>query len=154
MSSSATPRKRSYIDEIYHTPRTPHAPRWDIFRTHYSRYPRLSTLPSTSQVLLMAESVSRKQTAKAAGSVKLRQDKEGSQREKTPGGLNHYFHSSESCIYVFSDFKNLYVSFSYYVPVPTLPRYHSGTTVLTCYVTTVTPHLKDNTTVMKAAIIL
>jgi len=34
MSSSATPRKRSCIDENYHTPaRTPHAPRRDIFRT-------------------------------------------------------------------------------------------------------------------------
>ena len=34
MSSSATPRKRSYIDENYHTPAcTPHAPRRDIFRT-------------------------------------------------------------------------------------------------------------------------
>jgi len=33
MSSSATPRKRSCIDENYYTPaRTPHAPR-DIFRT-------------------------------------------------------------------------------------------------------------------------
>ena len=39
MYSSATPRKRSYIDEIYHTPaRTPHAPR-DIFRTPLQSLP-------------------------------------------------------------------------------------------------------------------